>query len=199
MPEPSNAPDLDFIFIAGAPGTGKSTLAAALHERLGAPYFEFGWIPEFRLQRPDDQAREEQLSFENLCFVIRNYVRHGYRNVTVTDLNDIRFREIPRRFARSRYAIVTLVVEDDAVLKARVLDEARSSGYRDWEAALRHNRLIHERPLLPGEVRLDNTRRTLDELLDEALRVLGEAGRLLDEAAGAPRPLPAREMFSTYL
>jgi adenylate kinase family enzyme len=37
-----------FIFLAGAPGAGKSTVAAILRHRLGMPVFEFGWIPEFR-------------------------------------------------------------------------------------------------------------------------------------------------------
>jgi hypothetical protein len=36
-----------FIFVAGAPGAGKSTVAA-IQRRLGTPLFEFGWIPEFR-------------------------------------------------------------------------------------------------------------------------------------------------------
>jgi adenylate kinase family enzyme len=35
----------DFIFIAGAPGSGKSTVAKALHDKLNSPIFEFGWIP----------------------------------------------------------------------------------------------------------------------------------------------------------
>jgi broad-specificity NMP kinase len=37
-----------FIFLAGAPGSGKSSVAAALQRKLGTPLFEFGWIPEFR-------------------------------------------------------------------------------------------------------------------------------------------------------
>lgn len=37
-----------FIFIAGAPGSGKTTVAQALQHKLNSPLFEFGWIPEFR-------------------------------------------------------------------------------------------------------------------------------------------------------
>lgn len=37
-----------FIFLAGAPGSGKSSVAAAVQRKLGTPLFEFGWIPEFR-------------------------------------------------------------------------------------------------------------------------------------------------------
>ena len=39
---------LDIIFIAGAPGSGKSTIAKGLQDHLKTPCFEFGWIPEFQ-------------------------------------------------------------------------------------------------------------------------------------------------------
>lgn len=188
----------DFIFIAGAPGSGKSTLAQRLQERLGSPCFEFGWIPEFRLPGPDSQAREEALSFENLTFVVKNYVRHGYRNIIVTDLNDIRFREIPRRFARYRYVILTLVVTDDEVLKRRVLNETRSSAYRDYDAALRHNRLIRARDLLPNEYRVDNTNQGVEETVEEALQILEAADRCPQEQRPQHR-LPPLDHFASYL
>jgi adenylate kinase family enzyme len=188
----------DFIFVAGAPGSGKSTVAKQLQERLGSPCFEFGWIPEFRLPGPESQALEEALSFENLTLVVKNYIRHGYRNIIVTDLNDIRFREIPRRFARYRYVILTLVVTDDEVLRRRVLDETRSSGYRDEEAALRHNRLIQGRRLLPNEYRVDNTGQGIDETVGESLPLLWEADRCPD-AYRSGRRLPPAHQFASYL
>ncbi|MBE0698672.1 MAG: hypothetical protein IH586_17275, partial [Anaerolineaceae bacterium] len=80
----------DILFIHGAPGVGKSTIAEALHRRLNSPWFEFGWIPEFR-QKGEvtlPYEEEEQLSFENLCLVVRNYLRHGFRNIILTDLRD---------------------------------------------------------------------------------------------------------------
>jgi hypothetical protein len=187
-----------YIFIAGAPGGGKSTLAKRLQERLGSPCFEFGWIPEFRLPGPQSQAREEALSFENLTLVVKNYHRHGYRNIIVTDLNDLRFREIPRRFARYRYVILTLVVTDDETLRRRVLDETRSSGYRDVEAALRHNRLILDRRLLPNEYRVDNTVRSVEETVEEMLQILATADSGSWGQSHRYR-LPSVEQFSSYL
>ena len=188
----------DFIFIAGAPGSGKSTLAKRLQEQLCSPCFEFGWIPEFRLPGPASQAREEALSFENLTLVVKNYARHGSRNIIVTDLNDIRFREIPRRFARYRYVILTLVVADDEVLKRRVLDETRSSGYRDCEAALRHNRLIRARRLLSNENRVDNTHGSVDETVDEILTLLKAADNSPQDR-NRGRRLPPASQFASYL
>jgi adenylate kinase family enzyme len=189
---------LDFIFIAGAPGSGKSTVAKRLQESLGSPCFEFGWIPEFWLPGPDSQAREEVLSFENLTLVVKNYARHGYRDIIATDLNDLRFREIPRRFARFHYMILTLVVTDDEVLKRRVMDETRSSGYRDCEAALRHSRLIQARRLLPNEYRVDNTHQGVEETVSEVLRIREVADRRPQERSRAHR-LPPVGQFASYL
>ena len=44
--------NLDIIIIHGALGSGKSTTAKMLHEKLRSPWFEFGWIPEFRNLNP---------------------------------------------------------------------------------------------------------------------------------------------------
>jgi adenylate kinase family enzyme len=62
-----------FIFIAGAPGAGKSTVAAVLQRRLGTRLSEFGWIPEFRDTdtRVISYEEEESLAFENLTLVLR--------------------------------------------------------------------------------------------------------------------------------
>lgn len=191
---------MDFLFIAGAPGSGKSTVAQALQARLNSPMFEFAWIPEFQLPVPQSLALEEQLSFENLVYVIKNYVRHGCRNVIVTDLNDLRFREISRRFQRYNYLILTLVVDDEEILSRRVLDETRSSGYRDVNAALRHNRKIRTRGLLKNEVRVDNTHRTIEETVGAILdRIQKRPDGPLPLQDRRTVRLPSKDRFESYL
>ena len=85
-----------FIFIAGAPGSGKSSVAAAVQRKLGTPLFEFGWIPEFRNTgtRTISYEEDESLAFENLTLVLRNYARHGFRNIIVTDLENKRIEHL---------------------------------------------------------------------------------------------------------
>ena len=165
----------DFIFIHGAPGTGKSSLAWALQARFQSPCFEFGWIPEFRTRRNStiSYVEEEGLAFDNLCLVLRNYARHGFDRIIVTDLRDPIIRQLPRRFSRYRYLLFTLWVEDENELKARVLNQARSSGYRDWKEALDLNRTIRARKLMTHEVRLDSSRLSVEELADEVVKYVG--------------------------
>lgn len=140
---------MDFVFIHGAPGTGKSSLAWALSRKWNRPCFEFGWIPEFRTKAHSTltYAEEEAFAFENLRLVVRNYQKHGFDRVILTDIRDHLLQELPRWFAPHEYALFTLWVEDEAQLKERVLDEKRSSAYRDWAASVELNRTIQTRPL----------------------------------------------------
>jgi len=41
----------DIIIIYGAPGSGKTTVAELLQDKLQSPYVDFGWLRESRAQR----------------------------------------------------------------------------------------------------------------------------------------------------
>lgn len=149
--------NLSIIFIAGAPGSGKSTIAKILQENLKTPCFEFGWIPEFQDKgdgQPIGYVEEEAIAFENLVLVVKNYIKHGFKNIIVTDLEDKRILELNDIFAGVKYKIFTLLVNDNEILKSRVLDDSRSSGYRDFDKAIEINKTITNRTILPNEVRL---------------------------------------------
>jgi chloramphenicol 3-O-phosphotransferase len=163
---------MDFIFIHGAPGSGKSTLAWALQHHLQGPCFEFGWIPEFRVKHDTtiNWTEEESFSFENLTLVVKNYVRHGFEKIIITDLRDHIIQTIPEVFAGYSYRLVTLWMDNDELLKSRVLEESRSGGYRNWQESLEINRAILARGLMPGEVRFNSEDLNVDQLV---ARVLG--------------------------
>jgi predicted ATPase len=128
-----------FIFLAGAPGAGKSTVAAILQRRLGTLLFEFGWIPEFRSTgtRVTSYEEDEALAFENLTLVLKNYARDGFPNIIVTDLEEKRTGRLGSVFRDFGFVIATLRVLSEDELRRCVMDESRSSGYRDWREAVR--------------------------------------------------------------
>ena len=74
------------IVIGGAPGCGKSTLAAQLRALLRGPWIDFGRLRKFHLERDwsNEGHEEEAMTFENLSSIIRNYIRHGYRTSSST-------------------------------------------------------------------------------------------------------------------
>jgi predicted ATPase len=70
---------LDLIVIAGAPGSGKTTISKILRSRLQAPLIDFGSLRNRHLDSEWSNAgpAEEQIAFENLVFVVESYAQHG--------------------------------------------------------------------------------------------------------------------------
>ncbi len=166
----------DIIFIAGAPGTGKSSVAKLLQKELDAPCFEFGWIPEFRNKGDNiiPYEEEEGLAFENLTLVAKNYIKHGFKNIIVTDLEDKRIKELHQNFKKEKYILFTLTVRDDETLKERIMNETRSSEYRNWKQAIKINQDILGRSLLPNEIRIDATEKSIGNVIKDISEYLNQ-------------------------
>ena len=132
----------DIIFVAGAPGTGKSSVAKLLQKKFASPCFEFGWIPEFRQKgaKTIPYQEEEAIAFENLTLVAKNYIKHGFKNIIITDLEDKRILELHSYFKNKKYILFTLTINNEKMLKSRVMDKTRSSEYRDYETSLKINK-----------------------------------------------------------
>ena len=147
---------MSVLFITGAPGTGKSTVAAMIHEKLKCPWFEFGWIPEFRHLNPHTEIsyeEEERMSFENLMLVTENYLRHGYENVILTDIREEFTDEVREKFG-DRVRVIVLYSASDAVLRERVLGRDNGNEYRNADEAVEINRKFMERVPAEGEIRV---------------------------------------------
>ncbi len=165
---------VDFIFIAGSPGSRKTTISNLLKNKLNnPPMIDFGWIREFHLDRKwkDASKKEEQMSFENLVFILKNYIKHGYKNIIVNDLQDFRIEQIPKKFSKYNYVIISLIVKDNEELKNRILGE-RDSGFKDVKTALSWNKKIIERKNLQNEFKVDNTHRTPRKSVNTILEMI---------------------------
>ncbi|HUR76876.1 MAG TPA: AAA family ATPase [Acidimicrobiales bacterium] len=154
-----DAPWPDVLFLAGAPGAGKSTLMNELASRWPAPVvIEFSSLRQFHLDRnwSNQSPDEEQLAWENLEFIVRNYVRHGRRPVIVTDLREHRVQMIEQVFCDLNLRVVTLTA-DEGVLRQRV--GGRTEGFTDVQAAVEWNRGVVARATYGTEQKFDTSHR----------------------------------------
>lgn len=165
---------LDFIFIGGAPGTGKTTVAKLLQKHLKSPAIEYSWIRGFHLNEKwtNLSSKEESMSFENILFILRNYIKNDYKNVIVSDFEESRIKQLHDLFPNNKYVIFSLFMIDDDELKRRVLTESRDSGFRDFEKSLQWNKDVRERGVQPNEIKIDNTKNTPEQSLQTILDYL---------------------------
>ena len=170
----ADRPGPDFIVIAGAPGSGKSTISELLHQRYKSCLIDFGYLRQFHLNQSWSNASplEEQMAFDNLIAILKNYARHGYKHVIVNDLRDHRVQQIPEALARYEYMIITLVISNDDVLATRVINPERDSGFRNVEAALAWNRSLLERPPVENEYKLDTTKLSVAETVEVVYQLI---------------------------
>lgn len=81
----------DVVFIRGPQGSGKTTTGKLLRQYLNySPYFEFDWVRGYHLdpQWKHVSEREERMSFENVFFTVKNYLKNHYRNIILIGLED---------------------------------------------------------------------------------------------------------------
>lgn len=161
----------DIIFLTGAPGSGKTTVSKLLREKLRfPPLIELGRIVYFHLNKnhKNQTKEEEQISFENLSHLIKNYIDHNYKNIIVVDLQDFRTKQISKIFSDKNYVILTLILKDEIELKKRVISP-RNTGFRDFKKAILWNKHLQERKLLKNEFLIDNTEdieKTIEQIMD---------------------------------
>jgi adenylate kinase family enzyme len=168
----------DLVLLIGTAGIGKTSTGRLLEEKLNVPYVNYGWFRQFyRDICWKTGSKEEQYAFEQLKKMLQKHIQLGYKNTIVDDLplfRPSRVIQLVDNFKDSRYIIISLVVNDDEILKQRVMDETRDGGFRDVEKAIKWNRELRESQLLPNEHKIDTTKKGVHEVVEEIKTLIEE-------------------------
>jgi len=162
---------VNILFIYGAPGTGKTTISNLLNKKLkNSVLIDLGHLREFHLNAKwsNTTKKEEKMSFENLCFIIKNYVKNRYKNIIVNDLLEEMIIQVPKIFKNYNYKIISLIV-DDKELERRI-NNPRDSGYKNVEKAVKWNNYLKKRQLLENETKIENSHNNPEETVKKIIR-----------------------------
>ena len=105
----------DFIFITGASGIGKTTLADGLLRHYKTTCIEQHMIPEFISRdgsEPMTGELEELTCWENQVAMLFCFHRLGYKNIIASDIDDLRTADIPVVFKGTDFVTIKLICSD---------------------------------------------------------------------------------------
>lgn len=131
----------DFIFITGASGIGKSTLAKGLLNHYQTTCIEQNMVPEFISRdgsEPMTGALEELTCWETLVAMLMCFHRLGYKNIIASDLDDLRTADIPIVFKGTDFITIKLVCSDLQQLQQQMRNRP-DGGLIDFESQQRMN------------------------------------------------------------
>ncbi|MBO5402561.1 MAG: hypothetical protein J6A85_05270 [Clostridia bacterium] len=165
---------LDFIFIIGASGIGKSTLAQGLLNKYKTVVIEQNMVPEFISRDGSEEMTgelEELTCWENTKAMALCFRKLGYKNIIVSDLDDLRTADIPIDFKGYRYVTLKLVCSDVEQLKKQMRDRPEG-GLIDYELQKKSNEKISSRDPLINEYVLDVTGLDISRVVEEAVHII---------------------------
>lgn len=164
----------NFIFLLGSQGSGKTTIARLLKEKLGSPYVDYDWIRGSHLNKDwsNTSDPEAKMSLENLAFLLKNYKKNNYENIIVSGFTQQDIEKILNEFKDDKYIVITLFLTENEVLKQRVLTDSRDSGFRDFEQSIQFNKKLKEELKFPNEHKIDNTHQTPEETVNQIIDLL---------------------------
>ena len=149
--------------IFGSPGSGKTTLGNLLREKCGYPFFELSWMPEFRTLNGKiiSYEQDEEIAVYALLSVAQTYCEHGHKVILVSDFRINSF-DLVMSCLGFTSPVIKLIASNENILRSRVLNNSRPSGYRNDKEALHLNRKIISYTF-ENEISIDITRYTLEE------------------------------------
>lgn len=173
---------LDFIFITGTSGIGKSTLAKNLLEKLRTVVIEQNMVPEF-ISRDGveemDGILEELTCWENTKAMALCFHNLGYKNIIVSDIDDLRTADIPVDFKGYRYLTIKLICSDLGQIQKQMKNRL-NNGLIDYELQEKCNVKNLARPPLINEYEINVCELSEQDVLDRALTILNANEPLIE-------------------
>ena len=110
------------------------------------------------------------MTFENLVFILKNYIKNKYKNIIINDIGDNHALDLMRIFAKNKCLLITLVVEDKELSK-RVIGP-RDSGFKDINKALQWNKELRERKSVENEHVIDNSHNSPEKTARDIIEII---------------------------
>ena len=187
----------DFIFITGASGIGKTTLANGLLDHYQTTCIEQHMIPEFISRdgtEPMTGELEELTCWENQVAMLMCFHRLGYHNIIASDIDDLRTADIPIVFKGTDYITIKLVCSDLRQLQNQMKNRS-GNGLIDFELQEKMNEKNLRRKPLVNEVEMDVAGKSIQQVLEEAITLIESTPSLIDYEYTKP----PKELFYSWV
>lgn len=187
----------DFIFITGASGIGKSTLANGLLEHYKTTCIEQHMVPEFISRdgiEPMTGELEELTCWENQVAMLMCFHRLGYKNIIASDIDDLRTADIPIVFKGMDFITIKLISSDLRQIQEQMRNRP-NNGLVDFELQEKMNVKNRKRHPLINEIEIDVAGKSVGEVLEQSIKIIETTPSRLDYEYTKP----PKELFYSWV